>query len=189
MKHPEQFGKIAAQSSNVIPEISNTFMTGPLLNLAVYLDIGTYDIAQLIPMVHNLRDILQSKGYPYQFHDWHEGHSWGNWKGHLRLPLLQFFPWTSGLNETPGNQKFKLEQNRPNPFHGNTLIPVSSPVGSKIELTLFDLSGRMVETIFAGSVSKSGNIIEYLHKKPAGEYILTLKEDNMIRDSIIISAL
>jgi enterochelin esterase family protein len=189
MKHPEQFGKIAAQSSDVIPVISQTFKNGPKLILELYLDIGTYDMSILIPMVHGLRDILETKQYTYQFHEWHEGHSWGNWKGHLRLPLLQFFPFSAGLNRTPADHGLKLEQNRPNPFHGHTMIPFSAPVGSKIALTLVDLSGKIVETIFSGSVSKSENVLEYLHTKPAGEYILTLTEGEIIRDSILIQAL
>jgi enterochelin esterase-like enzyme len=189
MKHPEQFGKIAAQSSDVISSISQTFSTGPKLNLELYLDIGTYDIPILIPMVRGLRDILQTKGYTFQYREWHEGHSWGNWKGHLKLPLLQFFPLSSGSEEMPGNHGMKLKQNRPNPFHGHTIIPFSAPVGSKIEITVSDLSGRVVETIFSGSVSESENKMEYYHKKPAGEYILTMKENGAVRDSIIIQAL
>ncbi len=189
MKHPEQFGKIAAQSSDVIPAISETFSGGPKLNLSLYIDIGIYDIAMLIPMVHGLRDILEAKGYPYQYREWHEGHSWGNWRGHLRLPLMQFFPWASGMNGVQPNQKVKLEQNRPNPFYGQTTIPFSAPIGSKVEITLYDLAGKKIETLFSRSVSSKDNIVEYHHKKPAGQYILTLKQGGTIKDSMIIQAL
>jgi len=92
MNHPDLFGKISAQSSDVITVIQSTFTTSPKLNLALYIDIGVYDIGLLIPMVHGLRDILREKGYNYQFREWHEGHSWGNWKAHLKWPLVQFFP-------------------------------------------------------------------------------------------------
>jgi enterochelin esterase family protein len=189
MKHPEQFGKIAAQSSNVITSISQTFSNGPKLNLELYLDIGTYDIAMLIPMVHNLCGILHTKGYNYQCHDWHEGHSWGNWKGHLKLPLMQFFPWSSGLNENPVGPGIKLEQNRPNPFYGFTVIPFYAKRGATVKLTVEDLSGKVIETLFSGVVSKSENSVEYRHKYPAGQYILTLKDNEMNSESLIISAL
>ncbi len=188
MKHPEQFGKIAAQSSDVIPVISETFLNGPKLNLSLYIDIGKYDIAILIPMVHGLRDILQANGYDFLYREWHEGHSWGNWKGHLKLPLMQFFPWSSGLNETHDGHGFKLEQNRPNSFHGDTMILFSAPVGSTTEVTLVDLSGRTVETIFSGTIMIVDNSIAYHHTKPAGQYILTLKQDAVIRDTRLISA-
>jgi len=150
MKHPEQFGKIAAQSSSVIEAVNETFSNGPKLNLTLFLDIGTYDLTVLIPMVKNLCNILQEKGYSYQCREWHEGHSWGNWKGHLRIPLTQFFPWSTGLNPTPDNHGLKLEQNRPKPFHGYTRIPFSAPAGKRVELILSDLSGRWIETIYSG---------------------------------------
>jgi enterochelin esterase family protein len=176
MKHPEKFGKIGAQSSNVQNTISSVFSTGPKLNLAFYLDIGTYDIDVLIPMVHGFRDILQSKGYSLQFQEWHEGHSWGNWKGHLRLPLEQFFPYSSSLNVLPEKPDFKLEQNRPNPFHHATMIPFSAPVGSTILLTLSDFSGRLIATLFSGRSNQAGNQIEITnHNYKPGNYLCTLR--------------
>lgn len=176
MKHPEQFGKIAAQSSNVQTTVSSTFSSGTKLNLALYLDIGTYDIAALIPMVHGFRDILQAKGYSYQFKEWHEGHSWGNWKGHLRLPLEQFFPFTSGLNAPPQNRGFKLEQNRPNPFHHQTTISFSAPVGSKVLLTLCDTSGHMLETLYSGEPDQTLNHVTINnHNYKPGNYLCTLR--------------
>ena len=189
MKHPEQFGKIAAQSSDVITVISETFSSGPKLNLSFYLDIGTYDIAQLIPMVHNFKDILQNKGYIYQFRQWNEGHSWGNWKGHLRLPLMQFFPWTSGMNETPGNPGLRLDQNRPNPFHGQTVIPFSAKKGEPVEMFLSDLSGRKLETIYSGFCNDiSGSVIPYKNRQKPGQYICTIVS-NGLKVSKIITAL
>lgn len=96
MKHPEVFGMAGAQSSNVIQAISQSLRNGPKLPLKFYLDMGTYDIEELIPLVRNLKNILQTKNYPLEFHEWHEGHSWGNWMGHLRLPLVRFFPYPGG---------------------------------------------------------------------------------------------
>ena len=189
MKHPELFGKIAAQSSDVIPVISETFSGGPKLNLSLYIDIGTYDIGILIPMVHGLRDILQAKDYTFQYQEWHEGHSWGNWKGHLKLSLVQFFPWSSGVNENLRDNSPRLMPNRPNPFLDHTSIPFTAPIGSKIELMLFDLSGRKIETIYSGTVSAIDNLIEYDHHQSSGQFILTLKQDEMIRGSILIQAL
>jgi len=186
MKHPEKFGKIAAQSSNVQSNIASEFSTGPKLNLEFYLDIGTYDIEVLIPMVHGLRDILQSKGYTHQFREWHEGHSWGNWKGHLRLLLEQFFPFSSNLNFQPERPGFKLEQNRPNPFHDYTMIPFSAPVGSRVMLTLCDISGRPLETLFSGTPNQSENQIGFrnIRYKP-GNYLYTLRAQGYQESRII----
>jgi enterochelin esterase family protein len=189
IKHPELFGKIAAQSSNVISDITSTISSGPKLNLSFYLDIGTYDISELIPMVHNFKDLLQEKGYSYTFHEWHEGHSWGNWKEHLRYPLMQFFPYTSGLNEIPDNPGLILEQNRPNPFHGHTMIPFSAKKGEPVELFVSDLSGKKLETIYQSSGNDpSGCLIFYQHKRKPGQYICTILS-NGFQISRIITAL
>jgi enterochelin esterase family protein len=92
MKHPEAFGKIAAQSSNVQTVISGKFKDSAKMNLELYMDLGKYDIPVLIPLVNNFIRILQNKNYVYQFKQWHEGHSWGNWEAHMGLALRQFFP-------------------------------------------------------------------------------------------------
>jgi enterochelin esterase family protein len=91
MKHPEIFGKIAAMSSDVKTVISSGFQNSSKMNLEFYMDIGTYDIPMLIPMVNNFIQILQNKNYLFQYKHWNEGHSWGNWKTHVSLPLRQFF--------------------------------------------------------------------------------------------------
>ena len=80
VKNPQCFGRIAAQSSDVINSISSALENGPKLKLDFYLDSGTYDIAILIPMVHELANLLRSKGYTFSFHEIHEGHSWGTGK-------------------------------------------------------------------------------------------------------------
>ncbi len=186
IKHPELFGKIAAQSSNVINEISTAISSGPKLNLSFYLDIGTYDIAELIPMVHNFKDLLQEKGYGFQFQEWHEGHSWGNWKEHLRYPLMQFFPYTSGMNEIPENRGLILEQNRPNPFQGYTMIPFSAKKGEPVELFVTDLSGRKLETIYSGFYGDlSNSFISYHHRQKPGQYICTIVSDGFQVSRII----
>lgn len=92
LHHADVFGLIAAQSSNVETSIANGFQDGPKLDLTFYLDIGTYDIAVLIPMVRNLRQIVEAKGYEYEYHEYHEGHSWGNWRAHIDDALALFFP-------------------------------------------------------------------------------------------------
>ena len=114
LNKPGIFGKLAAQSSNVIPAIDSSLRYGPKLDLAFYTDIGTYDIPELIPLVHNLAALLQAKGYSNTFSEIHEGHSWGNWKEHLRVPLMQFFPFTDGINEnnSTGNE-IRIEQTKP----------------------------------------------------------------------------
>jgi enterochelin esterase-like enzyme len=91
MKHPEVFGKIAAMSSDVQDVISDGIKKNDKLSLEFYMDLGLYDIPVLVPMVNDFIRILQKKNYSYQFKTWPEGHSWGNWKSHVSIPLRQFF--------------------------------------------------------------------------------------------------
>jgi enterochelin esterase family protein len=93
LHYPHMFGKVAAQSSNVETSISNVFKNGPKLDLTFYLDIGTYDITYLIPLVRRLKKILDKKGYDYHYEEFHEGHSWGNWKAHLDNALEFLIPY------------------------------------------------------------------------------------------------
>lgn len=147
MKHPETFGKIAAQSSNVETIISDTYQNTNKMDMEFYLDIGTYDIPVLIPLVNNFVQILQNKNYVYQSKVWHEGHSWGNWKGHLSQALRQFFTPNTGFNENPIPDKIKLYQNYPNPFTTITKIDFNVPPRSNVELTVYDKSGKLIKTL------------------------------------------
>lgn len=178
IKHPETFGKIAAQSSNVIPVISNTLQGGSKLDLEFYIDIGTYDINELIPLVHNLANILQARNYPFRFYEWHEGHSWGNWKGHLRLPLMQFFSGPNGINENRIPPEIWLQQNQPNPFRGKTLIHYSVPSGSTAELYFLDVRGRMLERHLISTAQQPEQSFTFInYSYPPGNYLYNLRSE------------
>jgi len=90
-EHPEIFGKIAALSSNVTDEVQGMARSGNKRDLSIYLDIGKYDIDLLIGMTGKLRETLKKKSYRVDFRQWNEGHSWGNWREHLKGPLVDFF--------------------------------------------------------------------------------------------------
>lgn len=94
--HPELFGLVGAYSSNVVDSLSRGFRSSQRRDLTLYLDIGTYDIAMLIPLVRGFVPILASKGYRYDYREHHEGHSWGSWRSHFDNCLLQFFGTTRG---------------------------------------------------------------------------------------------
>ncbi len=160
LNHSSAFGNIAAQSSNVITSISSGFQSNPRLNLKLYLDLGTYDIPQLIPLVQNFVPILQSKGYPYQFIQYHEGHSWGNWRAHIDNALEMFFPPIPAAVHENNRivSDFRLEQNYPNPFNPTTTIKFQIPSSNSqmrfgipdlgfVSLKVFDILGREVATL------------------------------------------
>jgi len=58
---------------------------------------------------------------------------------------------SAGIENAEEKKSFnKLEQNYPNPFHDNTIISYSLAEPSQINLSLFDMNGRMVKLIAAG---------------------------------------
>jgi enterochelin esterase family protein len=186
MTHHENFGRVAAQSSNVQSLISNTFQNMPKLNLELYIDIGKYDIAELIPLVENFVQILTSKSYVFSHYQWNEGHSWGNWKGHLRYPLMQFFPYPSAINEIKPSPDLRIDQIRPNPFKDCTQVVFSAPAGSKVQLLLYDQGGRELETLFSGTMEKATAEVKLTgHNLSPGNYYLTLRMGNYKKTSII----
>lgn len=103
---PAVFGNVGAQSSYILPSLSKGFQSSAKLKLRLYLDLGTYDIPVLTPMVRSFVPILQSKGYSLRYREVHEGHSWGSWRAHLAGALEFFFGNPStGMLDTPVIQK------------------------------------------------------------------------------------
>jgi hypothetical protein len=95
------------------------------------MDLGTYDIPILVTLVHDFIPILESRGYEHTYLEFHEGHSWGNWRGHLDNALEMFFPGPA-LSTPEGPRiptAFGLLQNYPNPFNPKTTISYSVPPG------------------------------------------------------------
>lgn len=189
IKHPESFGCIAAQSSNVIPAITDVLLTGPILPLNFYLDIGTYDIDVLIPMVHNLDSILTLRQYVHQMLDIHQGHSWGNWKEHLKIPLMRFFSIPAGFNEPQATPPtLRIKQNVPNPFHESTRIPFTAPSGSLVVITLCNIQGEVIDTLFEKVVTQEENEITFNKGRHSpGNYLCVLRsgEQKHVRKIVI----
>lgn len=151
VSHPEVFGKVGAFSSNVQSDITNILSSSQLLPLQFYLDIGTYDIAVLIPLVRNLKSLLETKGYPLTYYEWHEGHSWGNWRAHVDIVLTQFFPRTTGVRSVPAPKATAFSLSHyPNPFNRQITFQLSISSNSEVNLQIFDLQGRLVSQLFRG---------------------------------------
>ena len=83
MSYPKLFGNVIAFSSNVVPPVADRYADPNVLPVRVYLDIGTYDIPQLMPRVRSFRQVLEDRGYDHQYAEFHEGHSWANWRSHI----------------------------------------------------------------------------------------------------------
>ena len=91
---PGVFGLCASQSGAFWIEdekILGLVREAKVSNLRVYLDWGSYEPS--IPAINvRMADILRSKGCDVKTRVWHEGHSWGSWRGHLAELLGFLFP-------------------------------------------------------------------------------------------------
>jgi hypothetical protein len=92
ISHSEVFGNVGAQSTTIKDDIFDRLKNGPKLDLKLYLDLGTYDIPGIIPMVRGFIPVLEEKGYQFQYGEYPEGHSWGLWRAHIGDALELFFP-------------------------------------------------------------------------------------------------
>jgi hypothetical protein len=85
---------------------------------------------------------------------------------------------------------FGLEQNYPNPFNPSTVISFSLPVASNVELTVFNLLGQEVKSVFSGDKSAGHHTVSwdgtnasggsvssgiYFYRLEAGSFVETKK--------------
>lgn len=89
--YPERFRKIGAQSSYVEERLQREFQNAEKLPLTISIDMGKYDIPILEELIAQFIPILSEKGYSYTYKEFPEGHSWGNWRGHVGDILIEFF--------------------------------------------------------------------------------------------------
>jgi len=88
---------------------------------------------------------------------------------------------TSGITSDPGQpEKYALKLNNyPNPFNSSTTLKYHLPETGDVRLSVFDLSGRLVEELFSGR--QSAGDYHYLwsgRNRPSGIYFLSLQSGN-----------
>jgi hypothetical protein len=65
----------------------------------------------------------------------------------FNLEFHAFKNWTVDLRSP---RKYKLYQNQPNPFNGETIIPFELKTAAKVTITIYDLLGKKIKTISNG---------------------------------------
>jgi enterochelin esterase-like enzyme len=103
--HPEVFGKAYSQSGYMSfqkDRFIRLIDSLPVKWVDFYIDVGTYeesvgaaflpeDEINFIEGNRRLKDVLHKKGYKFIYKEYHEGHTWGNWRRHLIDALIYFF--------------------------------------------------------------------------------------------------
>ena len=59
-------------------------------------------------------------------------------------------PEDGNVDDAAFCERFRLEQNRPNPFNPKTVIGFSTPAGAHVRLDITDVTGRLVATLVDG---------------------------------------
>lgn len=182
--YPDIFGLVCAQSPYVQQSIFDTLLAHDDLGLRFYGDMGTYDIPLLIPLGENLLQILQDQDYPVSYQIVHEGHSWGNWRGHIDEALIYLYP--SGVSADPVSSTvpdvFQLAQNFPNPFNPTTKISFNLTEHGFVSLQVFDTTGRLVESLVSSifDIGKYEFVFDGTDY-PSGIYFARLSSGNQVQ--------
>lgn len=75
----------------------------------------------------------------------------------------------------------ELNTNYPNPFSGTTTIPFVLPASGKVMLSVYDVSGALVATVFNGTLPAGKHEIEWNSGNlPAGSYVYCITTESGI---------
>ncbi|MFV1979527.1 MAG: alpha/beta hydrolase-fold protein [Rhodothermia bacterium] len=155
---PDVFGLCAVISPSYWAndrEVFDMVVDGPVKPIAWYVDWGSYELEiadGATAFVQALEEKGTSKGasdgYEVTWNEWHDGHSWGNWRAHMKEFLILFFPGrrATSLDDQAIPSDFGLQQNYPNPFSDGvgTNLGFSIPSPARVSLRIFDVMGRLV---------------------------------------------
>ncbi len=106
------------------------------------------------------------------------------------------FTATSINIPTPNNNlsTFQLYQNHPNPFNSETIIRFSLPKGARVELTVFDINGKLISELANGFFQSGIHAVKWNGRdsdgKPvsSGIYLCQIKSgENRIAKAMILS--
>ena len=82
---------------------------------------------------------------------------------------------------------FHLSQNYPNPFNPTTTINFSVPKNQMIKIEVFDLQGRLINTVYEGITQPGQHTVrwdanDYNHNSiPSGVYFYRLTSENYFK--------
>lgn len=153
VKYSEVFGLAAGQSSTITDLLRTPIQQGPKVPAKFFLDVGTYDLTfqgvTFLDANRSFRDLLKAKGYEITYAEYHEGHSWGNWRAHIDEILKAFYPFNptgvAGREQGPGSSR--IFNAYPNPFNPIIYFQFSLPEKQSVNVTMYDLQGRAVAVL------------------------------------------
>lgn len=127
------------------------------------------------------QDNIFSDGYTFQLASLTQNPDTGDYESYLEVTiqgngvsaLAELEPETGG--------QFKLGQNFPNPYSGETTVPFHLTNPAEVQLDLFNLAGQKVATIAAGNLGQGDHTLPVNPKSlglPVGNYVYQLEVAN-----------
>jgi enterochelin esterase-like enzyme len=82
---PQVFGKVISQSGafswgNFDMVVFDLLQKGDVLPLKVWMDVGIYDLAGLLDSNQRMHNMLNQRGYPVTYREFHAGHNYPAWR-------------------------------------------------------------------------------------------------------------
>lgn len=94
--------------------------------------------------------------------------------------VLVYDSTSTGVESETSNPALTiLNQNYPNPFNSTTSIQFSLPANQNINLSIFNIRGHIINTIYQGYMAAGQHTIEYsAGPLPAGMYFYKIETEN-----------
>ena len=90
------------------------------------------------------------------------------------------------MNETMADE-FKLSSIYPNPFNPLTTIEFQLDIDSDVELSIYDVNGRLVDVLYSNFLESGYHSYEWnASNQSSGLYIVNLKSNNKVHKSKIM---
>jgi hypothetical protein len=96
---------------------------------------------------------------------------------------IKYSQATTGVETAPAASAFDLAQNQPNPFNPVTTIRFRVPPGTaaRAAVRIYDLKGRLVAKLPAGSSAGAQEVVWDASGLPSGAYFYTLEAAGLSR--------
>lgn len=118
-------------------------------------------------------------------------YQWSAYSAPIRIVVART---ESISNELDLPTDFALQQNYPNPFNSQTLITFSLASSADFELSIFDISGRLVQTLLTGRLDYGNHQLIWDGKNSRGQdvssgayfYMLKVGEKSIVKKMVLL---
>ncbi|MFH1851765.1 MAG: T9SS type A sorting domain-containing protein [Candidatus Neomarinimicrobiota bacterium] len=106
---------------------------------------------------------------------------WGDGVDTLMNQWVEITGGIVGVDKGVLAKEYGLSQNYPNPFNPETVIEYSLEAASRVELSVYDITGRLISTL-VNEVQQPDNyqVVFHVDNLASGTYLYRLKTDNQV---------